>query len=50
MRASRLFSPVLRPVTVSDAAPAAPAPQPQQRPFDADATRVFAKMGARMFP
>jgi type VI secretion system protein ImpL len=31
----------VRPITLSDAAPAAPASQPQQRGFDADATRVF---------
>jgi type VI secretion system protein ImpL len=31
----------VRPVTVSDLAPAAPAPKPQQPVFDADATRVF---------
>jgi type VI secretion system protein ImpL len=31
----------VRPVTLSDAAPTVPTPQPQQRAFDADATRVF---------
>lgn len=31
----------VRPVTVSDVAPAAPAPRAQQPAFDADATRVF---------
>jgi len=31
----------VRPITLSDVAPAAPVPQPQQRAFDADATRVF---------
>jgi type VI secretion system protein ImpL len=31
----------VRPVTISDVAPARPAPQPPQQPFDAGATRVF---------
>jgi type VI secretion system protein ImpL len=31
----------VRPVTLTDLAPAAPAPQPQQPAYDADATRVF---------
>ena len=31
----------VRPVTLSDVAPAAAAPQPQQHAFDADATRLF---------
>jgi type VI secretion system protein ImpL len=40
----------VRPVTLSDAAPTAPSPQPQQRPFDADATRVFVAGGQPVSP
>jgi len=40
----------VRPVTLSDAAPAALAPQPQQRAFDADATRVFVAGGQPVSP
>ncbi len=40
----------VRPVTLSDAAPVAPSPQPQQRAFDADATRVFVGGGQPVSP
>jgi type VI secretion system protein ImpL len=40
----------VRPVTLSDAAPTAPSPQPQHRPFDADATRVFVAGGQPVSP
>jgi type VI secretion system protein ImpL len=40
----------VRPVALSDAAPDAPRPQPQQRPFDADATRVFVGGGQTVNP
>jgi type VI secretion system protein ImpL len=40
----------VRPVTLSDAAPAALSPQPQQRAFDAGATRVFVAGGPTVSP
>jgi type VI secretion system protein ImpL len=40
----------VRPVTLRDAAPTALSPQPQQRPFDADATRVFVAGGQPVSP
>jgi type VI secretion system protein ImpL len=40
----------VRPVTLSDAAPLAPSPQPRQRAFDADATRVFVAGGQAVSP
>jgi type VI secretion system protein ImpL len=40
----------VRPVTLSDAAPATPSPQPQQRAFDADATRLFVAGGQAVAP
>jgi type VI secretion system protein ImpL len=40
----------VRPVTLRDAAPTALSAQPQQRPFDADATRVFVAGGQAVSP